>query len=723
MAHNEEYATPCSSGLGNQTLTDRSPTSIYSSPIFTFRVGGKPLYAHQALVSKHSKPLDRLMNADMKEKEERTATLADVEPATFARFLEWAYKGYYTPAPHTMDELPAALSEVNGIQKEQKDFAGMFSTEPLLTATRDGSERLTPRAASLLRSESPTQGNPPAPFPRPPPQPAAAALTAAPVGPTATAPTSGLFGSTPALPGNSTTTGSTASSLFSSSGRAPVPTTSAPASNPTPNPANNTRSPFSFGTAPTSASTTATSSSTTATATTSPIPVLAVTRPASAHGSAAATGTTVGSFGSTRPASASSTSDANPNVAGGALFGSRPAPTTSASTAGSTTAPASASNVPSTNPNTAGASGFGSAAGLFGSRPAPTSSAPPAFGSSTTPAPAPNTSKGSLFDRPSSGGGFGAASTFTTLPGTGLFGSSNAAPSSTNNSSLFGNAAPSSNTSLFGNVTPSSNPTTSSLFANPAPTSTTNTSNILADPPTSSNTDRSGIFASRATPAFGGFGAPPTAPPSLTQPTGLFGRSPSPSGATATTTADRQRSPSPFGGKESNAGFGSTSSTQRPLFVSAKDQLKEAFIRRQPKVLRSVIEIPPTRGNWLRENHTDVLLSHAQLYVFADEQDIQPLKTLALESLHVALSLFFLYPGRTKDIVSLLRYSYDNTADFEGHRDELRDLLTEYMGLEMEILVKDKGLRDLMTKDDDGIGQEERAALLGDFMAVVAKRL
>ena len=136
-----------------------------------------------------------------------------------------------------------------------------------------------------------------------------------------------------------------------------------------------------------------------------------------------------------------------------------------------------------------------------------------------------------------------------------------------------------------------------------------------------------------------------------------------------------------------------------------------------------MIEIPPTRGNWLRENHTDVLLSHAQLYVFADEQDIQPLKTLALESLHAALSLFFLYAGRTKDIVSLLRYSYDNTADFEGHRDELRELLTQYMGLEMEILVKDKGLRDLMTKDDDGIGQEERAALLGDFMAVVAKRL
>lgn len=136
-----------------------------------------------------------------------------------------------------------------------------------------------------------------------------------------------------------------------------------------------------------------------------------------------------------------------------------------------------------------------------------------------------------------------------------------------------------------------------------------------------------------------------------------------------------------------------------------------------------MIEIPPPRGNWQRENHTDVLLSHAQLYVFAEKQDIQSLKILALESLHAALSLFFLYPERTKDIINLLRYSYDNTADYEGHKDELRELLTQYLGLEMEILVKDKGLRDLMTKDDDGIGQEERAALLEDFMGVVAKRL
>lgn len=148
----------------------------------------------------------------------------------------------------------------------------------------------------------------------------------------------------------------------------------------------------------------------------------------------------------------------------------------------------------------------------------------------------------------------------------------------------------------------------------------------------------------------------------------------------------------------------------------SKLQLKESFIHRKAVVRRESIIIPPPRPNQeSNEDYTDVFLSHAQLYVFAEKYDIQTLKTLALENLQNVLAIFTLYEERTGDIIALLRYVYMNTSELiDGHK-EMRTLLTHYVGYEMDTLMKDEEFRDLMIAD----GGE----LLGDFMKMVMKRI
>lgn len=147
-----------------------------------------------------------------------------------------------------------------------------------------------------------------------------------------------------------------------------------------------------------------------------------------------------------------------------------------------------------------------------------------------------------------------------------------------------------------------------------------------------------------------------------------------------------------------------------------KGELKEAFISRRYTVRQGVSEIPPPRPNQNpEEDYTDVFLSHAQLYVFAEKYDIQPLKVLALEELHATLAIYTLYLVRTGDIIALLRYVYGNTGESEGVEGDLRNVLTIYIGYEMDTLMKDEDFRDVMIEDG--------GPLLGDFMRMVRKRI
>ncbi|MCJ1458699.1 hypothetical protein MMC28_009073 [Mycoblastus sanguinarius] len=150
--------------------------------------------------------------------------------------------------------------------------------------------------------------------------------------------------------------------------------------------------------------------------------------------------------------------------------------------------------------------------------------------------------------------------------------------------------------------------------------------------------------------------------------------------------------------------------------AETKESLKESFIHRKVTIRRESISIPPSCPNKdSSEDYTDVFLSHARVYVFADKYFIQPLKLLALEELQTSLAIYTLYRRRTGDIVALLRYSYANTGDSVRHVEDLRTLLRHYIGYEMDTLIKDPEFRELMVKDG--------GALLGDFTDMVAKRI
>ena len=74
--------------------------------------------------------------------------------------------------------------------------------------------------------------------------------------------------------------------------------------------------------------------------------------------------------------------------------------------------------------------------------------------------------------------------------------------------------------------------------------------------------------------------------------------------------------------------------------------------------------MPGPRSNMHpQENYTEVFLSHARLYVFAEKYDIQPLKKLSRQKLQHTLAIYTLYPERVGDITTLLKYVYVNTAE------------------------------------------------------------
>ena len=149
---------------------------------------------------------------------------------------------------------------------------------------------------------------------------------------------------------------------------------------------------------------------------------------------------------------------------------------------------------------------------------------------------------------------------------------------------------------------------------------------------------------------------------------------------------------------------------------SSKQYLKESFIKRKETVRKYSISLSQPRENQApNEDYTEVSLSHARLYIFAEKYYIQPLKALALEELQAMLAIFNLHSERTGDIIALLRYVYGNTGKSTEGVEDMRTLMTHYVGYEMDTLMKDDDFRDLMIEDG--------GALLGDFMKMVGKRI
>lgn len=144
--------------------------------------------------------------------------------------------------------------------------------------------------------------------------------------------------------------------------------------------------------------------------------------------------------------------------------------------------------------------------------------------------------------------------------------------------------------------------------------------------------------------------------------------------------------------------------------------LRESFNKLRYPVPETTLSTPPHRPNQgPLEDYSEVFLSHARVYVFADKYDIEPLKKLALHNLHQTLVSYTLYPKRCRDIIELIRYSYTHTADRGEGVEGLRALLTHYMGLEMARLVRDEGFKTLLL--------ESEGEILGDFLNKVIERI
>lgn len=162
------------------------------------------------------------------------------------------------------------------------------------------------------------------------------------------------------------------------------------------------------------------------------------------------------------------------------------------------------------------------------------------------------------------------------------------------------------------------------------------------------------------------------------------------------------------GKKEKNTGHSS----------SSKGSLRESFITQYDSLSwghSADASIPGPRGNRApEEDYSEVFLGHARMYVFAEKYDIQPLKTLALLKLHNTLSIFTLFPERVRDITTLLKYVYANTAEAVDGTEDIRIMLAHYIGCDMEMLTKDGEIKDLMLDNGD---------MLGDFLKMFALRV
>lgn len=101
-------------------------------------------------------------------------------------------------------------------------------------------------------------------------------------------------------------------------------------------------------------------------------------------------------------------------------------------------------------------------------------------------------------------------------------------------------------------------------------------------------------------------------------------------------------------------------------------------------------------GNSPHDDYTEVFLSHARLYVFADYHGIAAPQTHSLRKLHRILIGFIPYEKRVGDIVELVRYCYENTVDRGEESDALRSLVNSYTACKVEELWKCQAFRALL---------------------------
>ena len=143
-----------------------------------------------------------------------------------------------------------------------------------------------------------------------------------------------------------------------------------------------------------------------------------------------------------------------------------------------------------------------------------------------------------------------------------------------------------------------------------------------------------------------------------------------------------------------------------------KEKLWNVFQHRTNAV--STPQFHPRKNRESCEDYTDVFLCHARLYVFAEKYDIVSLRKLSLSKLHQTLCVFTLYKERVGDIVTLLQYSYANTAHRSPTYDRLRSLVILYAACVVEDLVPSSDFKALL---------EEPGELASDLVVEIINRL
>ena len=95
-------------------------------------------------------------------------------------------------------------------------------------------------------------------------------------------------------------------------------------------------------------------------------------------------------------------------------------------------------------------------------------------------------------------------------------------------------------------------------------------------------------------------------------------------------------------------------------------------------------------------SYAEVFFSHARLYVFADYYAIDTLRSLCLCKIHRILVAFPFKEEKIGDIVQLVRYCYENTADQGDEVVSLRTLVNMYTACKVEHLWRSDDFQSLL---------------------------
>lgn len=127
--------------------------------------------------------------------------------------------------------------------------------------------------------------------------------------------------------------------------------------------------------------------------------------------------------------------------------------------------------------------------------------------------------------------------------------------------------------------------------------------------------------------------------------------------------------------------------------------LKELFLKMTFLRSGDTMSAPePRKNDAHNEDHTEVLLSHVKLYIFAEEKDIQPLRRFALAELHKTLSIFVITPESTRDLTTTIRYAYEHTVRLLNAKEAMREVLSRYVGCMIDKLVAVKDFQALLSQ-------------------------